>query len=215
MIAADRALPVPLYRQLYEGYRDAVVEHRLQAGQRVPSTRSLAAELWISRISVLIAFEQLLAEGYFESHVGAGTFVARSLPDEWVPVGGGARRKEARAGRRVVSRAPTLRVERAEPWLEGSGAFRTSETAIEHFPFHAWSSLVARHCRNPGRSLLRYGGPMGWAPFREAIAYYLRTARAVRCEADQVMVVSGSQQALQVSASALLDPGSPVWVEEP
>jgi len=215
VIAVDKTSARPLYRQLYEGYREAIVEHRLRAGQRLPSTRSLAAELGISRISVLSAFEQLLAEGYFESHVGAGTFVARSLPDEGVRVGGADRRTKARAGRRVLSRAPPLGLKRPEPWLEGSGPFRTSETDIDHFPFHVWSSLVARHCRNPVRSLLRYGGPMGWGPFREAIAAYLRTARAVRCEADQVMVVSGSQQALQVSARVLLDPGSPVWVEEP
>src|SRR4030095_14259262 len=81
VITIDRASPKPLYRQLYDGYREAILERRLSGGQRLPSTRSLAAELGISRIPVLNAFEQLLAEGYFESRVGAGTFVAASLPD--------------------------------------------------------------------------------------------------------------------------------------
>jgi GntR family transcriptional regulator/MocR family aminotransferase len=203
VIAAERKSAKPLYRQLYEGYREAIVERRLRAGQRLPSTRSLASELGISRIPVLTAFAQLLAEGYLESQVGAGTFVARSVPEEVVPVARAGRAREKRPGRRI------------EPWLGGFGPFRASETAIDHFPFQVWSSLVARHCRNPTRSLLRYGDPMGWQPFREAVASYLRTSRAVRCEADQIMVVSGSQQALQVSARVLLEPGFAVWVEEP
>ncbi len=62
---------------------------------------------------------------------------------------------------------------------------------------------------------LQYGNPMGLVEFRETIASYLRKARAVRCEAEQIMIVSGSQQALDLSARVLLDPGTPVWVEEP
>src|SRR5688572_15905045 len=82
VVAIDRASPRPLYRQLCEGYREAIVERRLRPGQRLPSTRALARELEISRLPVLNAFEQLLAEGYFESRVGAGTYVASSLPDD-------------------------------------------------------------------------------------------------------------------------------------
>src|SRR5215831_18573694 len=81
VVPVDRASAKPLYRQLYDGYREAIVERRLKAGDRLPSTRSLAVELGVSRIPVLNAFEQLLAEGYFESRVGSGTFVAQSLPD--------------------------------------------------------------------------------------------------------------------------------------
>ena len=214
VIAVDRRSRTPLYRQLYEGYREAIVERRLGPAQRLPSTRGLARELGISRIPVLGAFEQLLAEGYFESRVGSGTFVARSLPDE--PPAPAARARAVRPGRRPVSRGPEVLLRKEpEPWAAGSGAFRTSEVAVDHFPFQAWSSLLLRHARNPHRSLLKYGDPMGWRPFREAVAGYLRTARAVRCEADQVLVVSGSQQALEVSARVLLEPGSRVWVEEP
>jgi GntR family transcriptional regulator/MocR family aminotransferase len=215
VIALSGASPKPLYRQLYEGYRDAIVARRLTAGQRLPSTRNLASELGISRIPVLTAFGQLLAEGYLESRMGSGTFVARSLPEDAPPAVGAARGTGWRVGRRAVSRKTVAGAERVEPWLGGFGAFRASETAVDTFPFLVWSSLVARHCRNPVLSLLRYGDPLGFRPFREALAMYLRTARAVRCEADQVMVVSGSQQALQIAARVLLEPGSAVWVEEP
>jgi len=214
VIAVDRGSPTPLYRQLYEGYREAIVERRLLAGQRLPSTRSLARELRLSRIPVLCAFEQLSAEGYFETRVGSGTFVAGALPDEGPALASLGR--PVRPGPRPVSHGPELLLRKPpEPWQAGSGAFRTSEVAADQFPFAVWSSLLNRHARNPHRGLLKYGDPMGWRPFCEAVAGYLRTARAVRCEADQVLVVSGSQQALEVSARALLDPGSRVWVEEP
>ena len=161
---------------------------------------------------VLNAFEQLLAEGYFESRVGAGTFVASSLPDQRPSSDDKPANREPPAGstRRPVSRRSEaiLRAE-PEPWLQGWGAFRVSQPAVDRFPLQVWSSLVARHSRNPRASLLHYGGPMGYGPFREAVAAYLRTARAVRCEAEQIMVVSGSQQALEISARVLLDPGSP------
>jgi GntR family transcriptional regulator/MocR family aminotransferase len=215
VIAIDRAAKKPLHRQIYEGYRDAIVERRFRAGQRMPSTRSLAAELGVSRIPVLDAFEQLLAEGYFEARVGAGTFVAGSLPGD-VPRVSAAAGGTARPGRRAVSRTRKVSPRpEPDPWLRGSGAFRLSEVALDHFPFQVWSRLINRHSRNPPRSLLSYGDPMGHRPFREALAAYLRTARAVRCEADQIMVVSGSQQGLEVSARVLLDPGNRVWVEEP
>jgi GntR family transcriptional regulator/MocR family aminotransferase len=217
-VAVDRTSVQPLYRQLYEGYREAIVDGRLRAGQRVPSTRILAAELQISRLPVLNAFDQLLAEGYFESRVGAGTFVARSLPDDLATPGASAtgRSPVGLAGRRQASRrsAVLLRSE-PEPWLGGRGAFRVSQPAVDQFPFRVWSRLVARHSRNPPMAQLIYGDAMGHGPFREAIASYLRTSRAVRCEADQIMIVSGSQQALEITARVLLDPGSRVWFEEP
>src|SRR4029450_8598212 len=95
VVAVDRDADTPLYRQVYEGYRDAIVARRLRGGQRVPSTRALAAELALPPIPGLPAFEQLLAEGYFESRVGAGTFVAASLPDEFQS----SHRRPAAAGR--------------------------------------------------------------------------------------------------------------------
>ena len=214
VIAVDRRAQPPLHRQIYEGYRDAIVAGRLRPGQRLPSTRALAAELRISRIPALIAFEQLLAEGYCECRVGAGSFVARSLPAP--PSREGPARARPRPGPRPVSDASDFLLGRTPgPWVGRTGPFRASESAADFFPFPAWARIVARHCRNPSRRLLRYGGPLGLEPFREEIAAYLRTARGVHCDAAQVMVVSGSQQALHIAARVLLEPQSAVWVEEP
>jgi GntR family transcriptional regulator/MocR family aminotransferase len=220
IVSLDRKSATPLYRQLYEGFRHAILEKRLRAGQRIPSTRSLAVELGVSRLPLLNAYEQLAAEGYFHSRAGSGTFVAR------VPSGAGVRtsaRVELRTpapvrGRRLVSRdTDFLLANSSDPWLGGWGAFRVSEPAVHGFPYEVWSRLLGRHGRAARRDprSLHYGDPMGHRPFREAVAEYLRTSRAVRCEADQVMAVSGSQQALSLVARVLIDAGSPVWAEEP
>jgi GntR family transcriptional regulator/MocR family aminotransferase len=215
-VTIDRAAAKPLYRQLCDAYREAIVERRLRGGQRLPSTRALAVELRISRIPVLNAFEQLIAEGYFESRRGSGTFVASTLARETSAKGLAASRILKRPGPRVVARRPaTLLRASPEPWLGGFGAFRLSEPAMDHFPTRVWSRLIARHSRNTARGAMTYGSALGSLPFRQAVAAYLRTARAVCCEADHIMVVSGSQQALEITARVLLDPGQPVWVEEP
>ena len=224
VIGVDRRSPRPLYRQLYDGYREAILEGRLRGGQRLPSTRSLAGELAISRIPVLNAFEQLLAEGYFETRVGAGTFVANSLPETAirpprvaapaapamsVPPAASAR------GRRVGRRAAALVRDAPGPWVGGVGAFNVGQPPVDRFPVRLWSRLVAKHARRFDERLLHYGPPMGLQELREQVAAYLRTARAVRCEADQVMIVSGSQQALDLAARTLFDDGGSVWLEEP
>jgi GntR family transcriptional regulator/MocR family aminotransferase len=217
IIVIDRKAPMPLHRQVYEGYRAAIVGGTLRAGQRVPSTRILASELGISRIPVLNGYAQLLAEGYFQSRVGAGTTVSSSLPDQTVltkPCG--IRSLTAHKGRRpLAKRISVLDSGKNLPWRRGLGPFSVGQVAFDQFPFQVWNSLVTRHCRNPSAQSLDYGDPMGSKDLREAIATYLRIARGVRCEAEQIMIVSGSQQALEISARALLDVSNRVWMEEP
>ena len=218
-IALDRRSQTPMYRQLYGWFRMAVIDGQMRPGQRVPSTRSLAAELKISRIPVLNAYEQLLAEGYFETFVGAGTCVARSIPDDaLIPLRGRNALREKvqkREPRRLSSRGVALTQLPAQSWLNIVGAFRVSLPALDHFPLGVWSKLVARHARKPGKGIMGYGDAMGYLPLREAIAEYLGAVRAVRCEASQIMVTTGSQQGLHLAAQVLLDPGDPVWVEDP
>ena len=216
-IAVSRSATKPLYRQICDGYREAIVERRLRGGQRLPSTRALARELGISRIPVLIAFDQLLAEGYLESRVGSGTFVSRTLPDDARPLERPPGRPLAQRTRAhpVSRRSAALLRKAPDPWLGGFGAFRMSEPALDHFPFPIWSRLVARHSRGVERRALNYGSPLGDLGLRQALAAYLSTARGVRCDAERIMVVSGSQQALEIAARVLLDPGQRVWVEEP
>jgi GntR family transcriptional regulator / MocR family aminotransferase len=220
-IAIDPRTKRPMYRQLYDWFRKAIIDGRLRPGQRVPSTRGLALELKISRIPVVNAYEQLLAEGYFETFVGAGTCVARSIPDDGPsPLGLKARRDiqviAEKIGTRRMSRCG-LALTRipAQSWLDNLGAFRVSLPALDQFPIGVWSKLVARHSRKAPRSSMAYGEAMGYLPFREVIAEYLGTVRGVRCESSQILVTTGSQQGLQLCAQVLLDPKDRVWMEEP
>src|SRR5215470_16562556 len=217
VIAVDRSARKALHRQIYDAYRSAIVKGSLRPRQRIPSTRVLASELGVSRFPVLNAYAQLLAEGYIESRVGAGTVVSVSIPDQLtssapVRTRSLATRSEPRA---VAGRASTFASNKTSPWLRGRGAFQVGLVASDQFPVHLWSNLVARRCRQIDPASLHYGDARGSKALREAIAGYLRTARSLHCEAEQVMVVSGSQQALDLSARVLLDPGSRVWMEEP
>ncbi len=214
VIAVDRLGRRPLHSQIYDGYRAGILSGRLTAGQQVPSTRALGAELGISRIPVLEAYSQLLAEGYFEARPGAGTFVSCSLPDEMPGQFGDSLPPDG--GSRSLSRRAASAVWRARgPWLQNSGAFSVGQLAFDHFPFQVWSTLVARQARKVSSNLMNYSDALGYPEFRATVAHYLRTTRGVQCDSHQIMIVSGSQQALDICAHVLTDPGDSVWIEEP
>ena len=222
-IALDPRAKTPLYRQLYDWFRGAILAGQMRPGQRVPATRTLAADLKISRIPVLNAYEQLLAEGYFEARVGAGTCVAGSIPDEVLnPAAGKARTPRPPpesgtppAARRLSRRGVALTELPAQSWLNIQGAFRVSLPALDCFPMGVWSKLMARHSRRSAIGIMAYGDAMGYQPLREAIAEYLGAFRAVRCDASQILVTTGSQQGLQLSAQVLVNPKDRVLMEEP
>jgi len=163
---------------------------------------------------VLDAYAQLLAEGYFESRVGSGTVVSRSLPERMAnpAIRPGRLNKERR---RVSKRC--LKLANAEGFYRSRslGPFSVSQIEFDDFPLAVWNSLVNRHARTVQAESLDYGDPMGLQELRERIAEYLRIARGVRCDARQIMIVSGSQQGLEVATRVLLDPGDQVWMEEP
>ena len=217
VIAIDRADAKPLHRQLYDGYREAILRGDLAPGQKIPSSRELASEMQVSRFPVLHAYAQLLAEGYFESQVGSGTFISATLPEQMMS---SEHRTDSReqfpSGFRPIARRNSLypTFHRESP-LRGWGAFGLHQPASDQFPFQVWSELANRHSRNPTSSSLHRIDPMGLQRFRSEICRYLHTARSVKCDPEQVMVVSGSQQALDITARVLFNPGDSVLVEEP
>jgi GntR family transcriptional regulator/MocR family aminotransferase len=193
----------PYYQQIYDGYRTAILTGLLRRGERLPSSRALAAELGISRLPVVYAFEQLLHEGYIEGRAGSGTYVKDSIPDELANA-------TASPPAPQKTRPPLLPRDRAR-----LAPLRVSLPALDRFPVRLWSKLVSKHARQFTVEQMAYGDPAGYVPLREAVADYLRTARAVRCEAAQVLIVSGSQMALQITALSLLGRGTTVCIEEP
>ncbi|MCW3037419.1 MAG: putative bifunctional protein [Actinobacteria bacterium] len=221
---------VPLYRHLYEHLRASILGGQVSAGTRLPSTRALAAQMGVSRNTVLAAFEQLHAEGYLEGRLGSGTYVARTLPEELLAAGpqtpatsgalpaapraSGPARRLSERGERIATGART-----PLPALSGRSADQRAFTIglpdLDAFPWDVWARLLARRMRESPRHLMRYSHPAGYLPLRHAIAAHLATARGVRCTAEQVIIVTGSQQALDLCARLLLDPGDPAWIEDP
>jgi GntR family transcriptional regulator / MocR family aminotransferase len=217
VILIDRDEGKPLHQQVYDGYRTAILRGDLVPGQKIPSSRELACEIQVSRFPVLHAYAQLLAEGYFESQIGSGTFVSSTLPEQMMSSERRAADPEhGPSGYRPVAKRNLLYPKfPRDSHLRNWGAFGLHQPAFDQFPFQIWSGLVNRHSRNPCSSSLQRIDPMGSPRFRQEICRYLRTARSAKCDPDQIMIVSGSQQALDITARVLLNPGDPVLVEEP
>jgi GntR family transcriptional regulator/MocR family aminotransferase len=219
----DSAAPSPLHRQLYEGLRKAILVGRLAPRSRLPSSRALAVELGLSRNTVLSAFEQLASEGYLEARLGSGSHVAAILPD--TPPSATARRppphRPALVGKasatgmaRLSARGLALTAISAHA-ARGDGAFAPALPDLDLFPFDLWSRLLAKSWRRPSAAMAWGRDAAGHLPLRAAIADYLRRVRAVRCEPEQVVILSGIRQAVDLTVRLLLDAGDSVWLEEP
>jgi GntR family transcriptional regulator/MocR family aminotransferase len=222
LLALHPSSSQPLYRQLYESLRAAILAGQLAGGMRLPSTRALAEELGASRSTVINAFDQLLAEGYIYGVHGSGTFVARVLPEELLeaPRGPGMRPREPAPMGALSRRGAALAALPepplpARPALAHSRAFDVGLPATDAFPRKLWGQLLARCWRRGASDLLDYQPGAGSMPLREAIAAHVTAARGVRCDAGQVIVTAGSQQALALAAQVLLDPGDAAWIEDP
>jgi GntR family transcriptional regulator/MocR family aminotransferase len=209
----------PLYRQIYDRLRQGILSGNLRPGSKLPSTRALAAELGIARNTVLGAYEQLHAEGYLEGQLGSGSYVSKALPEKLLHAPRqGPHRTPVEARLPSLSRRGLALSGFASPPIrqqEKACAFRHGIPAVEAFPFELWGRLTARLWRGKPGHLLSHGEPAGYRPLREAIAAYLSTSRGVTCSPDQVIIVSGSQQALDVAARVLLDPNDAAWIEDP
>ena len=221
-LAVDFDSSLPLHRQLYDRLREAILAGQLVAGMRLPSTRTLASDLGVSRNTVLQAFDQLIAEGYVEGKHGAGTYVARVLPDELLAPRPILERRiqAAPSPRRLSSQVDALLNAPGipNPIFTSNGpcrAFRVGLPAFDAFPLDIWTRLLVHQARALGPENLNYQHPAGYGPLREAIAHYIADARGVRCTPEQVIIVNGSQQALDLAARVLLNPGDHVWIEDP
>lgn len=207
----DPTLELPLFRQLYEAVKRAILDASLAPGTRLPPTRELADLLRVSRQTVLNAYAQLTAEGYLSGSVGRGTFVSSELPGRARPPSASNALLRPLSARGAAHTGPAVALNIHPDGLPRT--FRIGMPGLDVFPFEVWARLEARCWRRPHH--LGYGDPAGYLPLRTAIATYLRAARGVRCEAGQVVITSGSQQALYLIATLLLDPGDAAWVEEP
>ena len=217
-IYLDRTSATSLYQQLIEKIRLGILTGTLQPKQKLPSSRSLAKSLAISRSTVTQSYEQLESEGYLATRRGSGTYVCDKIPDNWLnsqavdPVTTKTQQTTSlsKFGQNLLDRD---RLEVSEPDYEIS--FRYGNPAVEYFPLQQWRKLLARHCHNSPVLLNYAADTAGYFPLRQEIARYLGRSRGVRCTPQQVIIINGSQQALDLIARVLLDKGDWVVMEEP
>lgn len=218
-IHLDREANIPLYRQIYSAIREAILQRRLRPGVRLPSTRDMADLFDVSRNTVVNAFEQLTAEGYVEARVGSGTYVTDRLPEDFLRAYRGKSPIQPESNQRTLSQRGESFARHYHPPSSSPpthSLFLHSRPDVDAFPFETWARLAAKRYRDLPRRLFGYGDdPAGYRPLREVIAGYLRTARALRCDPEQVIIVAGSQEGLYLAGQVLLDPGDGVWMEDP
>ena len=207
---------LPAYRWLYSAVRDQILEGRLRPGARLPATRELARQYGFSRGTIVNTFELLKSEGYTEGTVGSGTYVSRILPEERMNVRVRGRsihkhspidRHLSAYGKKVIlfpgyDKRPTR-------------AFRSNVPALDVFPLELWTQITARVLRRASANHLLGCQPMGYEPLRKAVADYLSSSRGVDCEPAQVAIVSGVQEALDLTARLFVNPGDRVCMERP
>jgi GntR family transcriptional regulator/MocR family aminotransferase len=228
-IRLDTTAKRPLHHQLYEQLSQAIRTGDLKPGTRLPSTRALADELGVSRMTTIKAYRDLQAEGYLQSQIGAGTVVVPTLPEVFL---------QASSGESATTTQPkhgdTEHYQRGYPRLSQWGArvaplsrsswlatsselrpFRIGAPALDAIPQQAWARAVNRAVRDANAVRLDYQPAAGYRPLCEELAAYLAVARGVRCTPDQVIIVAGAQAGLSLAANVLLDAKDAVWMEDP
>jgi GntR family transcriptional regulator/MocR family aminotransferase len=204
-----RSGDAPLFRQIYLQIRAAILSQSLAPGTKLPSTRALAAQLAVSRSAVVSAYEQLLAEGYASGKVGSGSYVASDLP---AVEGRGPKRKRPV----TIARAAPLRPDFADVTVQSDERpFNLGRTLVDARTMELWRKVSARAFRSLGHDHFGYSDPRGQPELRKAICDYLRAARAVQCEPEQIVVTSGTQHAIDLVIRVLLKPEMQAWIEDP
>lgn len=222
-IMLDEKSALPLYRQIYEAIRHAILSGALRPTAPLTATRLLSQQLGVSRMTVINAYDQLIAEGYLEAKTGAGTFVAAQLPEEFLQTSGLERgeHQESSLTRKVMfSDYGKNLAQNGDSILRHHGIssplpFLHGVPGVEEFPFDVWAKIAQRWQKKPPSSILSYGDSAGFRPLREAIAAHLASARGVLCKVEQIIITNGTQQALDLIGRILLTKTTDVYIEDP
>jgi GntR family transcriptional regulator/MocR family aminotransferase len=190
----------------------------LVSGQRLPSSRTLAKEINVSRTTILGAYDQLIAEGMIVSAVGAGSYVSHELAITQQSQKTPDQLSERISSEPILGKSSISAAHQYLPRLEHpnpDNPFITGLPALDAFPMSLWARLSAKCWREPRQGTLNYPEVSGLRELREAISVHLRANRGITCSADEVIVLNGAQQAFNRIGSTLLDPGDEVWFENP
>ncbi|HEY0685089.1 MAG TPA: PLP-dependent aminotransferase family protein [Steroidobacter sp.] len=214
-IRIEPACGQTLQDQIYACIRRSIIEGLLTADSRLPSTRALAADLGVSRTTVLLAFEQLKAEGYIVPKPGSGIYIAKELPDrrpDLHVVTAASTMKHPLLSARGRSLARARAIDRRMPLPPRP--FRVGTPAVDLFPVRLWSQIARQCVRSLSPARLDYSRLAGLNRLRQAIAEQMRS-RGTSCDPEQVLVVAGAQRGIDLVFHLLLDVGDAVWIEDP
>jgi len=215
-LSVERESETPLFRQLYLELHRLILGSVLPVGSRLPSTRDMSARLRVSRTCVVSAYEQLFAEGYLTARIGSGTYISGDVPKQVETLSPrtpasdlpAARTSMSRYGQQLARHPNLLSQHATRPFNAGRCA-NDAKTA------QVWRQLTLQRLSSFDPVHLGYSDPKGMLELRQAIVVYLQAARAVRCEPEQVVIVSGTHHAFELILKILIDPGDAVWMEDP
>lgn len=198
-VSVDRRGGDPAYLQLYAQLRGLILSGRLRGRARLPATRALATELGLSRGTVVAAYELLAGEGYIEGRVGSGAYVAPDVPEHLL---------QTRPAPAVPAPPRPAQRQRHPP-------FAGASAAVDQFPHADWARLLQHAWRDPPLDLLDNPDPQGFLGLRDAIAQHLKDWRGIDCDSDQIFILSGTTEGLELIAATLFKRGAKAWVEDP
>jgi GntR family transcriptional regulator / MocR family aminotransferase len=216
LIRLDPRARGTLQQQIYDGIRRAILEGIAAPGAKLRSSRELATDLNVSRTTTLLAYDQLIAEGYLSARRGSGTFVSHELPDDLSsprPIGRRPADRHPPLSKRGLALAAVPRTSQRVDVLPRP--FRLGTPALDLFPMRIWTRLVHRRLASTAVRDLDYGSFAGLGALRTAIADYVQSARGTRCHADQILIVAGTKPGLDLICRLLIDDGDDAWIEEP
>jgi GntR family transcriptional regulator/MocR family aminotransferase len=212
-----RSAGVSVHRWLCSALRSAILDGRLKPGSRLPATRDLASRHRLSRGTIVTAFEQMKSEGYITGRIGSGTYVNTVVPDALFEVARPPRASSPvgrHPPRRWSALASRVRAFPSSP-PRPTRAFRANQPALDLFPITLWAQVASRSLRRASVEQLRGCDPLGYAPLRRTVAEYLYRSRGVSCEPEQVAIVSGVQEALDLVVRLVLHRGDAIGIENP
>ena len=222
MVRLNHAATEPLHQQLYRQIRDELISGTFNNdSSRLPSSRTLASDLGISRFTVNLAFSRLHAEGYLQSKIGSGTFVVEPLPETFLSARLAKAEPHTERPPRLSERVRNIPDQRIGKQFDFGIAgppgvsFVPAVAALDEFPIEIWERLRGEVLAQKGAHLLQYASSRGDPDLRKALATYLCDYRGARCHPDQIIITAGTQQAMMISAMALVNRGEVAWIEDP
>ncbi|MFF6013326.1 aminotransferase class I/II-fold pyridoxal phosphate-dependent enzyme [Rahnella sp. R3(2024)] len=206
--------------QFYLALKEMILNGQLKSGRKIPSSRTLSEMMSISRNSVLSGVERLVDEGYLMTKSGSGTYVTNTIPDEVIQIKSISVHKKPDSENNGNDLNPHMDVmktvwDMTRPHSGNNMLFNIGVGCVDLFPYELWGRLLGRIWRQFRHQDWDLNEALGYKPLRSAICEYVRTTRGVNCSDKQIIILNGTQQAINLAAQVLLQKGDEVWLDEP